>query len=289
MTTATDEEEILLPEDQYVDEDELEEEAATPEEGEEEGEEEADEAEAEDDGEEEEEAPRSNGMIPKHRYDSAANRAREAERELAELRASMDPAKPVAEDKPDIYAELDLKLEQARADGDVAAAAAINKQIRQAERDERTAELEERSTRTSETTREQIRVDAVIEALNAQYPELDPDSGAYDQTRVDEVLRLQRAFVAGGSPPSTALNEAVGYVMPRAPDIAPVPKAEKRKTDVKKNVDTSNKQPPTLDKVGFDSDSQGKKDSTPDIMSLSEEEFDALPEATKRKMRGDVN
>jgi len=275
-----DEDDILLPEDQAVEEEEEEglEEAEAPEE-----------EEAEAPEEEEEEAPRSNGMIPKHRYDSAANRAREAERELAELRASMSP-KEEQKEEADPYADLDLKLEQARADGDTAAAAGYNKQIRQMERAERDAEHEQRSQRTSESTRESIRLDSTIEALNTQYPNLDPDSDTYDQDSVDEVLRLQRAFVSSGTAPSTALQDAVRYVMPKGVAAAePAEPAQKRKTDVKKNVDTANKQPPGLDKVGFDSDNSGKKDVLPDVNDLTEEEFDALPESTKRKMRGDVN
>jgi len=284
MTTAAEEleldEEMVLPEDQEVEELEGEEEDVILEP-------EVEEIEEEEEVEVEEE-PRQGGMIPKHRYDSAASRAREAERELAELKASMEPVVE-KEVKADPYTDLDLRLEQARADGEIQTAADINREIRDLERSEREAELDSRSRQTSENTRESIRLDDTISSINTQHPSLDAESDTYDQSTVDEVIRLQHAFVSTGASPTEALKDAVGYVMGSAVVEDTKAPAAKRTTDVKRNVDTEQKQPPELDKVGFDSDSTGKKESIPNVMELSEEEFDALPEATKRKMRGDVS
>ena len=289
MTTATDEDDILLPEDQMTDDDleEGEVEAGEVEAGEAETEKAGDEAkeEAEEEEAEEEEEPPKPGLIPKHRYDAASQRAREAEQKLAELQATLEPEAKV-EETVDPFVALDLELEQARADGDVKEAAAVAARIRQVEREERDNELSARSEQTSAATRESIRLDTAIEQLNIDYPSLSVDSDSYDQDTVNEVLRLQHALVSSGTAPTDALYEAVGYVMP-AIKVAPAT-AKPRKTDVKKNLEADGKQPPSLDKVGYDSSAAGKKDVVPDISALSEEEFDALPSATLRKMRGDA-
>jgi hypothetical protein len=55
---------------------------------------------------------------------------------------------------------------------------------------------------------------------------------------------------------------------------------------IKKNLDTSLRQPGSLKPMGADSDKRGEKGGLPDVAKLSEEEFDALPESTKARMRG---
>jgi hypothetical protein len=60
---------------------------------------------------------------------------------------------------------------------------------------------------------------------------------------------------------------------------------EKRKTNVKKNVEASNAQPPKLNQ----GESGGKSSSEMvDVNKLTDEEFDALPEATRARLRGDL-
>lgn len=229
------------------------------------------------------------GMIPRHRYQSASQRARDAEAKVAELEAKMAPA-PAAPEEVDYDAKLlDLDTRQAKmlADGEFENAAKLSQEARMIERAQMQVEFEERNTQSANATVEQVRLDRAIEDLNESFPVLDPDNDGYDQDLVDEVLTLQRAFVAAGKNPTQSLYDAVHYA--RIEGDVPAKKPQSRKTDVKKNIDAANKQPPELDKAGFDSDTTGMKDKDPDITSLTEEEFDALPEATLRRMRGDTN
>jgi len=231
------------------------------------------------------------GMIPRHRYQSASQRARDAEARVAELEAKIapEPSAPATDDIDYDAQLLDLDTRQAKmlADGEFENAARLSQEARMIERAQMQVEFEERNTQSANATVEQIRLDRAIEDLNGAYPVLDPDNDGYDQDLVDEVLTLQRAFVASGKNPTQSLYDAVHYA--RIEGDVPSAKSESRKTDVKKNIDAANKQPPELDKAGFDSNSGGIKDKDPDVTSLTEEEFDALPEATLRRMRGDVN
>lgn len=240
-------------------------------------------------------------MIPKSRYDSAKNRAQEAERRTQELERKLAE---IAEGKTSTQtqtntdvdtqlAELDKKLGEAYADNDMEAAASLRAQQRAIEREQIKADMTESDKLSSQHTIEQLKLDEMIETLNNTYEVLDPDSDAYDQDIVNEVLELQDAFVNAGRSPSSALQQAVRYARLEDTVKAAVaepeaPAAEKRKTDVKRNVETANKQPPDLDKTGVDSNKSGLKDVIPDVTGLSEDEFDALPEETRRRMRGDV-
>lgn len=319
MAKDTTAEDILLPEDERVEEAEVEtgdrgddiiakedSDELPPVEGAEEeaeAEPEAEEAEGEEaEGEEEApaepEAEKNNAMIPKHRYDSAKERAREAERRLAEYEAKQKQPEATEADAPEDDYEaqlvaLDTKHAKSLADGEYEEAAKFAQQARGIERQMYRAEAEAMARQSSTATREEMRLDAAVDALYVQYPSLDPDGGTFDQDKTDEVLRLQGAFASAGSTPTEALYEAVRYALGTAPveAEAPAPKAEveKRKTDLKKNVDTDKAQPPSLDKVGDNNGKHGVTEALPDPMQMTEDEFNALPESTLRKMRGDVD
>lgn len=225
-------------------------------------------------------------LIPKFRFDSAQQRARDAEAEVARLRGVMtETQEKVVEGDEDPFAALDKRHSQAIADGDLDLASSITAETRSLERKAMRVEMTNTANETQAAASEQVRVDATIQALNVQFPVLDPDSETYAQDKVDEVLALQDAFMLSGRPAAQALNEAARYVFP---NVGLPPEVEVKKTDVDKNIDTANRQPPDLTKVGQDSNSLGKLEDAPDATMLSEEEFDALPEAAKKRMRGDT-
>jgi len=101
---------------------------------------------------------------------------------------------------------------------------------------------------------------------------------------VDEVLELKEAFEAKGYTPASALERAVGYVRK---EESPAGTVDKKKTDVEKNLKDDKKQPADINKAGKDSDKGGAKDVVPDMTNMTDEEIDALPKETLRRMRGD--
>jgi len=131
---------------------------------------------------------------------------------------------------------------------------------------------------------------AAVEAVEAAYPQLNVDDEKnFNQAAAEEVTILRDAYLAAGrvSDGVEALEEAVSIVAAKYGFAAPAPAPAGRQTNVQRNVDVANRQPPDLESVGHDSNMSGAQSSLPDITKLSDEEFDALPEETKARMRGD--
>lgn len=97
--------------------------------------------------------------------------------------------------------------------------------------------------------------------------------------------------------PSKALIKAGSDIMKRfAPQKQGEPEPEKeglknesdrKQAQVSKNLDVTKRQPASMKDVGLDSDKLGATSTTPDVNQMTREEFDALPESTKARMRGD--
>lgn len=274
--------------------------------------EEEDEAEAEAEDESDKEAaedaskttaekPNKDFMIPKSRYDSKAAHAKAVEEENARLRAELEKARPKdQEEAPTITAldrqldELDAKVIAAAKDGDTDAQLSLMAEQRKLQR-QRNELFEqavvERARNEVKGMTESEKLDHAITDVISNNPVLDQDSDQYDDSVVDEVADLQEAFIAKGVSPADALYRAVNYVIrntgtgaPEQPQDRPV---DKKVTDIKKNLKTASSQPPSNQKVGDDNGATGMKGDVLDVADLSEEEFDALPESTLRKLRGD--
>ena len=136
-----------------------------------------------------------------------------------------------------------------------------------------------------------------IARLEADHAPLNPDSESYDPDLVELVLSKQRAMIQGeGLAPSAALSAAAKAVMARfgkAPEPVAEQKglsaqqlADRKQEQVKKNLNTASRQPASMKGAGLDSDKGGAA-LTPDINSMTQEEFRALPASTLAKLRGD--
>lgn len=227
--------------------------------------------------------------IPKKRFDEINERRKAAERRLAELEAqnrASDPGQYVEFDfdaKEEAYAQKVL-------DGDLAAAKEIRAEIRRAEQTAFERMAEARAVKVGERQKLQSELDVAIAELNTAYPIYDPNSDSYDQDVVDETLELQRGFIDRGYTPSAALRRAAEYVAavnglkPEAEMATPVtvPPVPPKRADIGKKLAAAEKQPPKQ---------QGRNSATEglvDLDSISEDEFDALPESKLRSMRGDA-
>lgn len=263
----------------------------------------------EDEGEGEEEparddkgrfAKKDEPRIPKARFDEAVNKERERvaalERQLAELQAAQAQVKK-QEDTAKLDAEID-DLEKQRAklllDGEAEKAAEIASVIRAKERQLAIEESRSMSAQAKEQAREEIRMELTVEKIEAEYPALNPESDEFDEDLVELVLSKQRTLMQKeGLSPSKALAKASTSVMGRFGAKADEPEQKGLKKDVedrkqaqvKKNIETSKKQPASMKESGLDSDKMG--DKAIDIANMSFEEFEALPEATRAKLRGD--
>ena len=95
--------------------------------------------------------------------------------------------------------------------------------------------------------------------------------------------------------PSKALVEAVRHIMAQRESSAPATKGKalgapvlgRKEAAVAKNLDAARRTPASTRVVGADSDKHGQTGPLPSVDDMTFEEFNALPEKTKARLRGD--
>jgi hypothetical protein len=242
-------------------------------------------------------------LIPKSRFDAqlakerdraeaAERRAGELEKQAAQVTRNLDVDRAVAD-----VAALRKEERKALLDGDEDAAAQISAQADRLNRQIAIAESGELTGQAKDQALEDMRFELTLERLEERYPTLAAGHEDYDQDLVDDILDKQRGLMQRERlSPSKALAKATEAVMSRQ---APAPAGEKtglaaaqtgeprKAAAVAKNLDAAARQPGNLKEAGLDSDKAGQTKPTPSAGDMTYEEFEALPEATRAKMRGD--
>ena len=153
-------------------------------------------------------------------------------------------------------------------------------------------EVQQKMGQTVQQSQEAIQLQTTANLIQEQYPILDENSQEYNKDMADEVIDLRDAFIVQGYQAADALTKATKYVVGTntpEPAQAPAPKQQaaveqkKKKATVKKKIAASQSQPPDLQGQGNAERGEG----TLDVNALSEDEFNALPEETLRRLRGD--
>jgi hypothetical protein len=253
--------------------------------------------------------------IPKARFNEAVGKERDA-REQAERRAEelearlrqQEQAQQQQVQRSEQIAALDTQLDTLEAqrdalllDGDKEKAAALNKQIRELNRVVARMEANEESGLLINATLERERMTATIARFEAERPDLNPKSQEFNKPLVEAILMSQQSLVDNGMAPSAALVAAVrkmdelvaaakGSVTPPASEegLGKANVAEDRtKAAVEKALATQKAQPANSQTTGMDSDKAGLS-ALPDVSKMSFEEFNALPESTRARLRGDM-
>jgi hypothetical protein len=276
--------------------------------------------------EEEEEEPKAKvkddkkQVIPKARFDELRTKSKaqiEAlNKEVEDLRKKSAADTRVDDTKKteDAIANLEKEIDALMADGKTGEAMGKMREVRILERALITAEAKFSSDQARAVAVEQVRLDLMVERLEQEYPQINPDADEYDQDLVDEVMELKSAFEKAGKSSSEALSKAVKYVLAdkiaakdekatdkkkddeeeegeedEKPKKASKDKGSERKKEaIKRNAKDATKIPAKTDEHGVDSNKKGGAVTTKDVMKMTEEEFEALPESTKARLRGDV-
>ena len=179
-------------------------------------------------------------------------------------------------------------------DGDQDKAKSIRREIRQAERSqiesELTRDIEQKVTRSSTETAIQDAANAIEEA----FPIFDSSSPDFNEALTSEVNKYMTGFVQSGQNPVEALEEATTYVLQKnnmldastesVPTLGNTDSTAKKKAQVSKKLKAAESQPPDL--PGESSANKGEQPY--DLNNMTEEEFEALPEATLKRIRGDI-
>lgn len=245
----------------------------------------------------EEETTRPNGMIPKARFDEVNNAKKAAEMNNAELLAAIEKLrrgefKPESDDTPETKPEAEPEVStledaytDALMDGDRDKARELRMQINSIIRDSAVQEIEYRSTQASESNNINAAASAVIE----KYPEFNDASELANTEAIGELVELRDFYIAAkGMSPSEAITKASEKVA-RMYNLGTDPSDEIKQVDdrtvvaIKRGARVAASQPNTS-AVGVGTRQDAAKVN---IQNMSEEQFDVLPEAEKRRMRGD--
>ena len=254
------------------------------------------EAELEEEPEEGPETSAKKPMVPKSRLDEVLAKQKALQKQLDDMKA----AQVESPDAPSEYAfsEKEVEYQNLLLDGESQKAAALRAEIRAAERAQLEYELTQKMTQTMTQNQQMTALQQAAADLESGFPVFDQSSDQYNAEYTQEVVDLRDAFIIKGDNAVTALAKAAKFVIREyglddsyepTPALAStnkraVDEVAKKRAEVSRKLKAAESQPPELS--GESSANRGER--MLDISVMSEEEFNALPEATIKRLRGDV-
>jgi hypothetical protein len=239
--------------------------------------------------------------IPKSRFDQVNAAKKAAEEELATLKERLNREGKAAEAGSQQEYDFDAAEErymEAVLDGKAAEAKAIRAEIRAAERAAYEALATTKATQTTQAAQTQREIDRIVSAAERDFPAFDPkNEEAFRPDLVEEVSAYFGTRLNLGDSAPVAMQRAVdaiakihGLAAPPAEDTKPakgkVVTIPAGKDATKAKVAAAKKAPPTLATAGAGGDEAGISGEL-DVSKLTDKELDALPESTRRRLRGD--
>ena len=234
-------------------------------------------------------------MVPKARLDEVLAKQKALQKQLDEINAANEKA----EEAPESY-DFDAKeveYQNMVLDGETEKAVALRREIRKAERDTLEYAMRQEMSQTVNQDRQMTALQQAANAMEDAYPVFNRDSDDYNEDITNEVVELRDAFIMKGYEAVDALSKAVKYVvkdhdLDQAQESAPSLAGKAQKSDelakkraqVNKKLKAADAQPPEL--PGESSAHHGER--AMDLSAMTEEEFAALPEATLKRLRGDI-
>jgi hypothetical protein len=238
-------------------------------------------------------------MVPKSRLDEVLQKQKALQKQLEDMKKAQQPA----ENAPDPY-DFDSKEKEYMnlvLDGKEADAVRLRQEIRTAEKASLQFEMTEQMQQTVQHNAQATALQAAANELEANFPVFDQNSESYNESYTQEVIGLRDAFIMQGFDAVDALSKAANFVLttnnlvapepttstldaPAAPKQKAVDEVAKKRAEVSKKLKAAEAQPPEL--PGESSAARGEK--AVDVSTMSEDEFNALPEATIKRLRGDI-
>lgn len=242
----------------------------------------------------EEDAPKK-PMVPKSRLDEVLAKQKALQKQLDDMKAQQAPA----EDAPEAYdfESKELEYQNFLLDGEAAKAASLRQEMRKAEREQLAYEMRQEMTQKVSQNAQANALQQAANDLEANFPVFDQNSSEYNESITQEVIELRDAFMVQGFDAVAALSKAANFAIkshnleapstldaPTAPKSKLVDEIAKKRAEVNKKLKAAESQPPEL--PGESSANRGEKPL--DLSTMTEEEFNALPEATLKRLRGDI-
>ena len=240
----------------------------------------------------EEKTPPKKQMVPKSRLDEVLAKQKALQKQLDDLKAQQpEPAEAPADYD---FEAKEVEYQNLLLDGESSKAAALRAEIRRAEREQIAHEMRQEMGQTVQEATTKTALQQAADNLAEAFPVFDESSPDFDSTLTQEVVDLRDAFMIKGENAVAALNKASQYVInmhglvdnepATAPAKAPADEVGKKRAEIARKLKAAGSQPPEM--AGESSASNGEK--AVNIADLSEEEFNALPEATLKRLRGDI-
>lgn len=264
-----------------------------------EAEQEVAEEEPEEEPEEEEEPqaqePKKKILIPKSRLDDEIAKRRKLEVDLAELKKKHQEAETTqAQDEAFEAAtkEASALLRQANEavlDGELDKAAELQQQallkMSAANKVTHTQEIDTEAIYSQIEAKLELK--HTIKEIYEKYPEFDHKSESADSELIERAVMYEKMYAEMGHTPAEAVRRAVEDTLKilapekLAPKAAPVVKKSVRDTsNLASKISTAKKAPPRPQTTTAE-------EPALDVRTLSDDEWDALPESTKARLRGD--
>lgn len=240
---------------------------------------------------------RTESRIPKARFDEVNEERKqykaqleEMQRQLDAVKAATQPAKAEPKDsRSDLEAAEDYYLQAVQA-GDMATArqvrAAINNHLQQ----QAALVAEQRVTETLKKKDVETSMLAVANESLKKYDFLSDASDNKNAEAIAEVIEWRDYYIAKGVRGDVALERAVNKIGPMyAPKVAPVepkgePKVDERpRAALTTNAKAAAAQPSQLLGLG-----ERSSNARHNVTKMTDDEFDALPAAEKKRLRGDA-
>jgi hypothetical protein len=244
--------------------------------------------------EEEVDAPKK-PMVPKSRLDEVLAKQKALQKQLDDMRAQQQPV----EDAPEAYDfdSKEIEYQNFLLDGEASKAAALRQEMRKAEREQLAYEMRQEMAEKVSQNQQATALQQAANDLEANFPIFNQNAAEYDAEITQEVIELRDAFMIQGFGAVDALSKAANFAIkshgleaaatlnaPSAPKAKSVDEVAKKRAEVSKKLKAAESQPPEL--PGESSANRGEKPI--DVSSMTEDEFNALPEATLKRLRGDI-
>ena len=237
-------------------------------------------------------------MVPKSRLDEVLAKQKALQKQLDDMKAAQE----VAESAPEEYdfATKEVEYQSLVLDGEADKAAELRHEMRKAEREQIAFEMRQEMTQTVNQNQQATALQTAANDLQENFPVFDQNSESYNAEYTQEVIDLRDAFITQGLGAVEALGKAANFVVKSydlvetadegsalSGDKAPAKRADevaKKRAEVSRKLRAADAQPPEL--PGESSANRGER--ALDVASMSEDEFNALPEATLKRLRGDI-
>lgn len=235
-------------------------------------------------------------MVPKSRLDEVLAKQKALQKQVEDMKKAQEPPA----DAPDSY-DFDAKEREYMnllLDGKEAEAVQLRQQIRTAEKTQLEFDMSQKMQQTVSQNAQATALQAAANELETNFPVFDQNAAEYNADFTQEVIDLRDAFIVQGFDAVDALSKAASFVIKDhdlvtdaaqestlTQSTAPVQdEVAKKRAEVSKKLKAAKSQPPEL--PGESSAARGEK--ALDISNMTEDEFNALPDATIKRLRGDL-